>query len=144
MKKNDFGNALVMARESRGMNGNDLAKELGVSATAIHKWENGIAFPGPGRWKDIEDAVGINPQRYKGTKKPDQSLSNECGISVQTGHNFEGDRSFTGDISVDRRKSDDNDLADLIRDYAPKEMKDKIRITLEEIAKLMGGKKLFI
>lgn len=62
--KRNFGRDLERSREELGMNGYDLARELNISPTAIHKWENGTSFPAPGKWKAIKGLTNINPQDY--------------------------------------------------------------------------------
>lgn len=64
MDKQNFGRDLERSREELGMNGYDLARELNISPTAIHKWENGTSFPVPAKWKAIKGLTNINPQDY--------------------------------------------------------------------------------
>jgi len=69
MNQKTFGIDLCRARESKGMGGSGLADKIGVSANSIHKWENGLSFPRPDKWKAIEFETGIKPQDYD-SKKP--------------------------------------------------------------------------
>lgn len=64
MDKQDFGKELVRARESKGYNSAQLAKELGVSANAVHKWEKKLSFPRVDKWQDIKRVTGIDPQDF--------------------------------------------------------------------------------
>lgn len=71
MNKENFGRALVVAREIKGWSSARLAEELKVSPNAVHKWEKGMSFPRPDKWLDIIRVIGLIPQEYRNHKMMD-------------------------------------------------------------------------
>lgn len=58
--KNSFGNNLRTLRSLRGMGGNDLAKLLGVTASAVSSWELGKREPGIETLKEIAKIFNVS------------------------------------------------------------------------------------
>jgi len=85
MNQKTFGIDLCKAREDRGMGGTDLAEKLGVSANSVHKWENGLSFPRPDKWKAIEFETGIKPQEYRLKKTADATQDAQLPATFKDG-----------------------------------------------------------
>ena len=45
MEKKSIGKKIASLRKERGLTQSELAEKLGVSAQAVSKWENDIAYP---------------------------------------------------------------------------------------------------
>jgi SOS-response transcriptional repressor LexA len=65
LNKENFGRALVVAREIKGWSSARLAEELNISPASVHKWEKGLSFPRPDKWLELRMLIGISPQKYK-------------------------------------------------------------------------------
>jgi transcriptional regulator with XRE-family HTH domain len=59
--KRGIGRAIAQAREAKGMNQSELARELGVTPQAVQKWESDASLPRPTKVADIAAVLGIGP-----------------------------------------------------------------------------------
>lgn len=64
MKQNDykFGNFVCELREAKGMTQSQLAAELGVTAAAVSKWENGEAKPRVDTMAKLAEILGVRTE----------------------------------------------------------------------------------
>lgn len=56
-----IGKAIAQAREAKGMNQSELAREVGVTPQAVQKWESDITLPRSTKVSAIAAALGIGP-----------------------------------------------------------------------------------
>lgn len=108
MKRSDFGKDLVKARERRRLNGAEFAKEVRVSPTAVHKWENGVTFPGVNKWNIIADIAGINPADYRHEETGDVSINSPAAQISARGENYGAPQS-SQQADSDKYETDENE-----------------------------------
>lgn len=56
-----IGAVIARAREAKGLNQSELAREIGVSPQAVQKWEAGSSSPRPSKVAQIAQVLGIEP-----------------------------------------------------------------------------------
>ena len=54
-----FGSFIQTRRKALGMNQNQLAEKLHVTAKAVSRWERGVGFPSIELLQPLSDALGI-------------------------------------------------------------------------------------
>ncbi|WP_082818945.1 helix-turn-helix domain-containing protein [Cupriavidus nantongensis] len=57
-----IGEAIARAREARGLNQSELARQLGVTPQAVQKWESNTTSPRPAKVALIARVLGIDPR----------------------------------------------------------------------------------
>ena len=60
----DFAADLKKALDSNSMTASDLARELGITATAVSKYCRGEGLPRPDKWAVIKRILGVDPKAY--------------------------------------------------------------------------------
>lgn len=71
-----FGLALRHALERNGIKGQALAKELGVSPSAVSEWLAGRNMPRPEKWNQLSDFLGISISEILNDPPPDTEKLN--------------------------------------------------------------------
>lgn len=60
------GKNIAIAREAKGWNQSELARELGVTPQSVQAWESGRNTPRPKRLQEIAAALGVSASRLMG------------------------------------------------------------------------------
>ena len=80
----DFAADLKKALDSNSMTASDLARELGITATAVSKYCRGEGLPRPDKWAVIRHLLGLNPQDYIDYGSH-QSVANNSNLKATNG-----------------------------------------------------------
>ncbi len=62
MNDYNFGNFVCMLREQKGLTQADIANQLGVTAAAVSKWENGSSKPRVEVLFKLSEILGVRPE----------------------------------------------------------------------------------
>ena len=60
MKKETFGNMVVVLRKEKGMTQLELAEKMGVTDKAVSKWERDLSFPDVSSIPKLADILGVS------------------------------------------------------------------------------------
>lgn len=60
-------------REARGISMSELATSMGVSITAVSKWENGQAYPSADKLPRLAGALGCTIDELYGCQPPQEA-----------------------------------------------------------------------
>lgn len=60
MKKESFGNMVVVLRKQKGMTQLELAEKMGVTDKAVSKWERDLSFPDVSSIPKLAEILGVS------------------------------------------------------------------------------------
>ncbi|KTT33797.1 hypothetical protein SB18R_03145 [Pseudomonas oryzihabitans] len=83
---NSIGSRIAVAREARGLNQSELARQLGVTPQAVQKWEAGETEPRRKRVEEIASILGTSAEHLLigGGKASTDRFNAEPGPSITT------------------------------------------------------------
>lgn len=78
MNDYNFGNFVCELREQKGLTQADIASELGVTAAAVSKWENGSSKPRVEVLFRLAEILGVRPEELMAGKRLGETLDAEA------------------------------------------------------------------